>query len=220
MPVSYISAPGAPNIPCTDDMFTTLPAPDSLRCGSALWMARKCALTSIPMPASKSASDMSARSLSPSHTRDETALLTSMSSRPNSSTQRATIASMSSDRLTSAFIATALPPASVIARTLASAASMSTSATSTDAPSSASRRDVAPPIPSAPPVTIAARFDSLPSVVILFSYIPSGASTSTGSSFRIALGVSVTIAIAASMPTMRAASSTPIPILGDRLPSG
>src|SRR5216684_2867140 len=60
---------------------------------------------------------------------------------------------------TSLVSASAIPPWLVMVATLRAAASALTSTTSTLAPSSASRRAVAPPIPMAPPVTMATRSD-------------------------------------------------------------
>src|SRR5438105_5053305 len=74
---------------------------------------------------------------------------------PHWLTARSTISLTPPSMPTSACMASAVPPLPRMVSTFRCAAAWSRSATSTRAPSLASRREVAPPMPSAPPVTIA-----------------------------------------------------------------
>src|SRR3990172_8186795 len=85
------------------------------------------------------------------------ALLTRMSSDPHSSLTRFTMAVTASRSVTSATMPIACPPACLISLATASARSCITSFTATLAPSSASVRQICPPIPRPAPVTSATR---------------------------------------------------------------
>ena len=85
-----------------------------------------------------------------------------MSKRPHFSTARSTIIRISECLLTSTLTTFDSLPAARILSAFFSAIATSMSAMSTLAPSSASRLAVAPPIPWAPPVTIATLPSSLP----------------------------------------------------------
>ena len=115
------------------------------------------------MPASHASSLTVSASPSPSSVGLK-ALLTRMSSLPQRSMAFCTIAAISSCLPTLVEMVSAVPPAARMASALASASAMLMSAMSTLAPCSASRRDVAPPMPAAPPVTIA----TLPANFVMF----------------------------------------------------
>src|SRR5262245_23323232 len=131
-------------------------APPPLRrsTGTACLTARNIDLTRSAIAASQPASLTCS---APPCSYGATALLTRMSSRLQATTARSTMRSRSRGTVTSVRYASAAPPASRIRAAFASASPTSTSAMRTAAPSSASRRAVAPPMPLAPPVTMATR---------------------------------------------------------------
>src|SRR5215472_1900804 len=88
------------------------------------------------------------------------ALLTSTPGGPSSATTLSTPAATWSGWLTSAPTAMARPPAAVIASTVPPASASFRSSTATAIPSAARRREIAAPMPRAPPVTIAIRCSS------------------------------------------------------------
>src|SRR6202042_3647866 len=89
--------------------------------------------------------------------RSTPALLTSTTGGPSSAATFATAASTWSAWLTSAPAASARPPAEVIASTVPEQSFSFRASTATANPSAARRRDVAAPMPRAPPVTMATR---------------------------------------------------------------
>ena len=150
-----------------------LPPPVFSISGTAYFTPRNRALVSIDMPMSQPSSDTVTALPHHGASRESVgkAFWTRISSRPHSPTVASTMFRMSSCFEMSVWTARALPPASVIRSTFVPAASSLKSAMSTLAPSSASLRAVAPPMPSAPPVTMATWPSNLPISKLSLSFI-------------------------------------------------
>ena len=130
------------------------------------------------------------------------ALLWRTSRRPNSRTAIATIAATWSSSLTSASMASARPPSSVMARATRSASAPRMSSTRTDAPSAAKSCAVASPMPDPPPVTIATLPSTRPIARTLANHLRVDAYSA-----RSATAGRVRVAIHAGMVAIRLATT-------------
>src|SRR3954465_12878990 len=150
-------------MPCCEVMFTIRPRASPRGgwpsiCRTAARQSRNGPRRLTAIIASQSSGWVSTSGLECGPAR--TALLTSTSSAPHRWTARATSASQSAARATSAPQYPASPPSAAMSASVGSppvSGSRGTSATSTAKPSAAGRRAVARPMPDAPPVTIADR---------------------------------------------------------------
>src|SRR5215472_2017032 len=149
--------PRCPVTPEIDEMLTMAPPPILRICGTAYFIPRKTPRALTPMICSQAAVSNRSSTALPLIP----ALLTRMSSRPNSATVASTTACQLASSVTSRWWKRAVPLAATISATTLLPSSSSRSATTTVARSRAKMRAMLAPMPDAAPVISATLSASL-----------------------------------------------------------